>query len=241
MDDYQRHIQQFPVLTVDEEIAIFKRVAVGDWEAREIAVNCNLRLVRGVVYQLNMKKWDEDLQNEGVLGLIEAVDNFDLRFKTKFSTHATYWIKQSIKKMEGRSVLAPPYHMNSFIRKWDKAEKELMYTLGRSPSIEEVNNSLSFKPEDYSKIRDARKVSKIEGILIDIQQSIGYSNVEDINLFQDLNEKEISVLKMVHGLDPYTEMNFREIGEELGISHEWARHMYNGILEKFHVGFDEEG
>src|SRR3954452_4968263 len=138
---YLHDINSTPLLSAQEECELAKRVAVGDPLARDHMVKANLRLVvniaRGYLGKgLNL----EDLIEEGNLGLIRAVEGFDGMMDTRFSTYASYWIKQSIRRAvmnNGKPIRLPAY-MVSLLAKWKRASNSLTERLGRTPTPEEI-------------------------------------------------------------------------------------------------------
>ena len=142
---YLQDINDTPLLSADEERELADRVAAGDPYAREHMVKANLRLVvniaRGYLGKgLNL----EDLIEEGNLGLMRAVEGFDGMMETRFSTYASYWIKQSIRRSvmnNGKPIRLPAY-MVSLLSKWRRATAVLTDRLGRAPTPEEVGKAL---------------------------------------------------------------------------------------------------
>ena len=148
---------RYPLLTAEEEVALAKRIERGDHAAKEQMINSNLRLVVSIAkrYQghgLSLL----DLIQEGVLGLIRAVEKFDWRRGFKFSTYATWWIRQAVQRgVQNRSrVIRVPVHVAELERKASRAERELTAKLGRVPTEEEVAEAAKI-PLD--KLRQARE------------------------------------------------------------------------------------
>jgi RNA polymerase primary sigma factor len=138
---FLRDIRRHPLLTADEEIELAKRIERGDLEAKERMVNSNLRLVVSLAkryqgHELSLL----DLIQEGILGLIRAAEKFDWRKGYKFSTYATFWIRQAIQRglaNQGRTIRLP-VHIGQRERKITRAERELSTRLGRPPTDEEI-------------------------------------------------------------------------------------------------------
>src|SRR5438270_12157935 len=138
---YHHDINDTPLLSAQEERALAERVAMGDPSAREHMVKANLRLVVNIARGYLGKGLSlEDLIEEGNLGPMRAVEGFDGLMETRFSTHASYWIKQSIRRAvmnNGKPIRLPAY-MVSLLSKWKRATSILTDRLGRAPTQDEV-------------------------------------------------------------------------------------------------------
>src|SRR5262245_39725837 len=138
---YFRDIDSTPLLTPDEEKALSRRVEQGDDLARDRMVRANLRLVVSIARAFVGRGLPlEDLIAEGNLGLLRAVEGFDPDMNTRFSTYASHWIKQSIKRsiVNCAKTIRVPAYMVELLTKWRRATAKLQDKLGRAPSIEEV-------------------------------------------------------------------------------------------------------
>ena len=161
---YLHDINDTPLLSAEEERALAERVAVGDPIAREHMVKANLRLVvniaRGYLGKgLNL----EDLIEEGNLGLMRAVEGFDGMMETRFSTYASYWIKQSIRRAvmnTGKPIRLPAY-MVSLLSKWRRATAVLTDRLGRVPTHEEVGKALRLSKKKLGIVAKAIRVNNL--------------------------------------------------------------------------------
>jgi RNA polymerase primary sigma factor len=159
-------LAQYPLLTAEEEVELKRRVERGDLEAKERMINSNLRLVVS-----NARRYQNqglpmlDLIQEGTLGLIRAVEKFDWRRGFKFSTYATYWIRQAMQRaIESRArTIKLPTTLAQQERRMARAERELATRLGRDPTIEEVAAEANLEPEQVAFIRDApRAVTSLD-------------------------------------------------------------------------------
>jgi RNA polymerase primary sigma factor len=154
-------VRRYPLLTKEEEVELAKGVERGDLEAKERLINSNLRLVvanarRYMRQDLNLL----DLIQEGILGLIRATEKFDYRRGYKFSTYATFWIRQAIQRaLENRErTIRIPNQVAQRERKVLRAERELATKLGRDPTTEEVAKEAKLKPAEVEEIRDLSRV-----------------------------------------------------------------------------------
>jgi RNA polymerase primary sigma factor len=154
-------MRRYPLLTKDEEIELAQRIERGDLEAKERLINSNLRLVvsnarRYMRQDLNLL----DLIQEGILGLIRATEKFDWRKGYKFSTYATFWIRQAIQRaLESKErTIRVPNQVAQRERKVMRLERELATKLGRDPSTEEIATAAELEPAQVEEIRDLTRV-----------------------------------------------------------------------------------
>src|SRR5436305_6856809 len=141
LETYLREINETPLLTAEQEKELAYRIEAGDGEARDRMVRANLRLVVNIARNYTGKGLGlQDLIAEGNLGLLRAVEAFDPSMNTRFSTYASYWIKQSIKRAiinAGKTIRVPAYTVE-LLNKWRRAAAQLQEELGRTPEHEEV-------------------------------------------------------------------------------------------------------
>jgi len=162
-DCYLTEINQTPLLTADEEQELARRIAQGDAVARDRLIRANLRLVVAVARTYAGKCLPlEDLIAEGNLGLVRAAEGFDADAGTRFSTYATYWVKQSIRSALRRdgSTVRLPHHMCGLLTKWHQAANVLRRELGRPPSEEEIAERLGLSDK---RLRAVRKALRVRG------------------------------------------------------------------------------
>ena len=262
---YLHDINDTPLLSAQEERDLAERVALGDPLAREHMVKANLRLVvniaRGYLGKgLNL----EDLIEEGNLGLMRAVEGFDGMMSTRFSTYASYWIKQSIRRAvmnNGKPIRLPAY-MVSLLSKWRRATTVLTDRLGRAPSNEEVGKALRLSKKKIGIVAKAIRVNNLtphsenledsgpalDDVLAD-ERNKGAENqlieADDLDRIFDflssLEDREATVIRMRFGLDSYNPMTLREVGENLGLTRERVRQLESHALQKLMHALAETG
>src|SRR4051794_5718736 len=161
LETYLREINETALLSADEEKSLARAIAVGDTEARDQMVRANLRLVVNIARGYTGKGLAlQDLIEEGNLGLLRAVEGFDPVMGTRFSTYASYWIKQSIKRalVNTAKTIRIPAYMVELLAKWRRATNKLNDELGRPPTHEEVARSLNLPKKKLAIIKKAIRV-----------------------------------------------------------------------------------
>ncbi len=254
---YLHEINATPLLTAEEERTLAARVAEGDPYAREHMVKANLRLVVNIARgYLNKGLSLEDLIEEGNLGLMRAVEGYDGGMETRFSTYASYWIKQSIRRSvmnNGKPIRLPAY-MVSLLSKWRRVSAVLTDRLGRAPTPEEIGKALRLTKKKVGIVAKAIKVNNLVarpegndddgGFMIDDVLTDDRIRPPDAVLGEaddlerifarigQLDVREASVIRMRFGLEPYAPMTLREIGENLGLTRERVRQLESLALAK---------
>jgi RNA polymerase primary sigma factor len=255
LETYLGEINETPLLTAEEEKLLAIRIEEGDIEARDHMVRANLRLVVNIARSYTGKGLGlQDLIAEGNLGLMRAVEGFDPSMNTRFSTYASYWIKQSIKRAvinTGKTIRIPAY-MNELLVKWRRATAKLQDKLGRTPTNEEIAASLNLPKKKLNIIKKAIRIYNaspqthpteggrtIDETLMDDNASSPESNIvkEDdlqqvMELLSKMDKREAAVLRLRFGLDGEEPKTLKEIGECLGLTRERVRQIESEALNK---------
>jgi RNA polymerase primary sigma factor len=246
--------RKHPLLTAEEEVELAKRIERGDLEAKERMINANLRLVISVARKYQGQGLPlGDLIQEGMLGLIRAVEKFDWRKGFKFSTYGTLWIRQAIGRglaNSGRTVRLP-VHIVARARKIQDAERKLAVELGRQPTEEEIAEKVDLPLDEVADIRRADRgpTSLNQGVgedgeteLGDLISADGPSIDEEVatdldgerlrNAVGTLPEVERNVITLRFGLDREEPQALRETGRRLGLSSERVRQLEDRALRR---------
>jgi RNA polymerase primary sigma factor len=259
LTQYLGRVRGGRLLDADEEKELSRRARGGDMRARQRLIECNLRLVisiakkyrgRGVAF--------EDLIQEGNAGLIRAVEKFDPEMGNRFSTYATWWIRQAVTRAvadHARTVRLPA-HVVDAIYRLRRAENALSLELGREATEEEVVERLGVKPEEARRLREvsqpvtsinarinSEEGSEVGELLPDERSGDDYARVEAgrweltlVEAVRSLPEREARIIEMRHGLDGGETRTLREVSEELGISQERARQVEIKALRTIRTG-----
>ncbi len=261
---YLQDINNTPLLSAEEEKSLAHRVAEGDPEARDHMVKANLRLVVSIARgYLNKGLGLEDLIEEGNLGLMRAVEGFDGEMANRFSTYASYWIKQSIRRAvmnQGKPIRLPAY-MVTLLSKWKRVTNVLTEELGRPPLPEEVGRALRLSKKKVGIVTKAIRVNNLTphsdgddedgGMLDDLLTDDRSRAPDDLMIEADdmtrildslerLEARETAVIRLRFGLDGDGPKTLREIGETLGLTRERVRQLEHGALMKLIAAVDTE-
>ena len=260
---FLNEVRRHPLLTADEEVELSKRIEQGDAQAKERMINSNLRLVVSLAkkYQGNDLPL-LDLIQEGILGLIRAVEKFDWRRGYKFSTYATFWIRQAIQRgiANKARTIRIPVHIGQRERKVARVERELHSRLGRPPSDEETAKEAEVTVEEIEEIRDAaRAVTSLdkpigdegEAAFGDIMASDEPEPEEEVEVslraealhraLDHLPERERQVVKLRFGVNGHDPTPLRETGRRMGLSPERVRQLEAKALKRLAATREMEG
>jgi RNA polymerase primary sigma factor len=255
---YLREIGQYPLLNAHEERVLAKRIVEGDDEARNLLARANLRLVVSIAKKYVGRSPDLtllDLIQEGNLGLFKAVDKFDFTKGFKFSTYATWWIRQAITRAlaDQSRTIRIPVHMVETMAKYKQVSRRLSQDLGRDPMSEEIATEMNVEVEkiyqiekisqdtislelpvgdddDRSRLSDFISDDKITSPDQEVSHSILTDQITEI--LDTLSDKERKILEMRHGLLDGTYHTLEEVGKEFGVTRERIRQIEAKALEK---------
>ncbi|MCS7020340.1 MAG: RNA polymerase sigma factor RpoD/SigA [Gemmataceae bacterium] len=255
LETYLREINATALLTAEEEKELARRISQGDIEARDQMVRANLRLVVNIARSYVGKGLSlQDLIEEGNLGLLRAVEGFDPNMNTRFSTYASYWIKQSIKRalVNTAKTIRIPAYMVELLAKWRRATNRLQDELGRPPTHEEVARYMGLPRKKLNIIKKAIRVYNalpqpdpddegwsIEEMVMDSRSKTPDTEMVEtddlqqvMELLDKMDPREAAVLRMRFGLDDEEPKTLKEIGERLGLTRERVRQIENEALAK---------
>jgi RNA polymerase primary sigma factor len=260
---YLRSINDSPLLSAEEEKALGRRIiAEGDPEARERMVRSNLRLVVNIAkHYMNRGLPLQDLIEEGNIGLIKAVEGFDPENGCRFSTYASWWIKQGIKRSLINAVqpIHIPAYMVEMMGKLKQANRELEDKLGRQPMIEELSAYLKMPAK---KVKIIRKAAKAFNAPTQSGSADGEMTIEDMvpddnnpgpdqqlldsddqaklaELLEEVGDREATILKLRYGLSGEDPLTLKEIGVRIGLTRERVRQLEHLALKKLRDAMDK--
>jgi RNA polymerase primary sigma factor len=261
LDLFLEEIRDYPLLTKHEEVALAQRIEQGDLDAKERMINSNLRLVVSIAKKYQGHDMSlMDLIQEGMFGLIRAAEKFDHRKGFKFSTYATFWIRQAIQRglANKARTIRIPVHIGQLERRLGKAERELSGRLGRDASVAELAEATELSEDEITEVLEApRAVTSLDrpvgseddgselGDVIPAKGPAPFDEVESTlrrealtTALQRLPEREREVLRMRFGLGGRRHTPLREAGAALGLSSEGVRKLESRALA--HLAQEDE-
>ena len=252
---YMREMGQFSMLSADEEVKLARRISEGDQSAKNELVEANLRLVVSLArhYQGCGLSY-QDLIQEGNIGLIKAAEKFDVSKGFRFSTYASWWIKQALSRAiaDQSRTIRIPVHMTENINKFKKTERELLNQLNREPKIKEIADAMGISEKQAKEIQSYI----VEPTSLDIQVGddddttigsfiedthfvnpesayIKESNGDVVNAVLDtLSDREANILRLRFGIGGKKAMTLEEVGKEYGLTRERIRQIEAKALRK---------
>ena len=252
---YLKEIGKVPLLTADEEIELAKRMEEGDEEAKRRLCEANLRLVVSIAKRyVGRGMLFLDLIQEGNLGLIKAVDKFDYTKGYKFSTYATWWIRQAITRSiaDQARTIRIPVHMVETINKLIRVSRQLLQTYGREPTPEEIAEEMGISVD---KVREIQKIAQ-EPVSLETPigeeedshlgdfipdedvpapaEAAAFSMLKEqlVEVLDTLTEREQKVLKLRFGLEDGRARTLEEVGKEFDVTRERIRQIEAKALRK---------
>jgi RNA polymerase primary sigma factor len=255
---YLRSIGKVELLTAGQEVSLAKRIERGDMAAKQHMIEANLRLVVSIAKgYLGRGLTFLDLIQEGSLGLIRAVEKFDYRRGYKFSTYATWWIRQAVTRAiaDKARTIRIPVHMVEKLNKVVHVERQLVQELGREPTPEEIAKSLELN------VREVKEIQRLAQLPVSLEKPIGEEEDSELGDFVEddasespyelavenlrrenvrkaldaLPEREREVIEMRFGLKGHEARTLEEVGRAFGVTRERIRQIENTTLKKLEL------
>lgn len=255
---YLREIGKIPLLTAEEELALAQRVVAGEKRAKDKMAEANMRLVVSIAKRYSGRGLDFlDLIQEGNTGLLRAVEKFDPDKGFKFSTYATWWIRQAITRAiaDQARTIRIPVHMVETINKLLRTQRRMTQELNREPTIEELSAELEMEPEkieyvmkikqDISSLdagvgRDGDEEDSVLGDFIEDEDTVSPEDSATNQLLKEqvqdvlssLSDREQKIVRMRFGLDNGKSHTLEEVGQEFAVTRERIRQIEAKALAK---------
>lgn len=255
---YLREIGKIPLLSAEDELALAQRVVAGEKKAKDMMAEANMRLVVSIAKRYSGRGLDFlDLIQEGNTGLLRAVEKFDPDKGFKFSTYATWWIRQAITRAiaDQARTIRIPVHMVETINKLLRTQRRMTQDLNREPTIEELAKELEMEPEKVEYVmkikqdihsldagvgRDGDDEDSVLGDFIEDEDAASPEDAAAGQLLKEqvqdildvLTEREQKILKMRFGLDDGKSHTLEEVGQEFSVTRERIRQIEAKALTK---------
>jgi RNA polymerase primary sigma factor len=259
---FLKDIGRVKLLTAAQEVELAKRIERGDHGAKQAMVEANLRLVVSIAKRYrNQGLPFLDLIQEGTIGLVRAAEKFDYRKGFKFSTYATWWIRQAVARAlaDKARTIRMPVHIVERLQKLDRAERTLWTRLGREPLLEEIAEEANITVDQAREVRAAARTSASldqpvgedgDAVFGDFvagdeplpEDAVAFSLRHErlAEAFSDLGERERRVLSMRYGLVDDAPATLEEIGRRLGLTRERVRQIEVETLRQLSARLDRE-
>ncbi|MGF1677673.1 MAG: RNA polymerase sigma factor RpoD/SigA [Candidatus Methylacidiphilales bacterium] len=261
---YLEGIGEIDLLTREEEILLTRKLRSGDKKARQQMIAANLRLVVTIAKEYNGYGLPlSDLISEGNLGLIRAVEKFDPERGTKFSTYASWWIKQAVRRALANQskTIRLPVHIIDKLSRMNRIQNQLSEELGREPldaelaeeldmsakkmgMLRRVSQSILSLDQPYGDESDSVTLTDLveDTSALDPSMEMESANMQELvrDSLEKLNPRELRILQLRFGLDGSEPMTLAEIGESFGVTRERVRQLQNGALGKLRKSLDNK-